>query len=61
MIKNLEQTLIKKVEDARTEVESRLFKEWKKADRDEREDIHSEARVLEKLTFRLIKSIRGNK
>ena len=60
MIKNLEQTLIKKVEDARADVESRLFKEWKKADHEEREILHSEVRVLEKLTFRLIKSIRGN-
>ena len=59
MIKNLEQTMIKKVEDARTEVETRLFKEWKKANHEERENIHSEVRVLEKLTFRLIKSIRG--
>lgn len=61
MIQNLEQTLIKKVEDAKAEVEELLFKSWKKAKQDELEDIHAELRVLDKLTFRLIKRIRGGK
>ena len=60
MIKNLEQTLIKKVEDAKSDVEDRLFKAWKKANPEERESLHAEYRALDKLTFRLIKSIRGN-
>ena len=51
--------MIKKVEDARAEVETHLFKAWKKAGQEEREIIHAEVRALEKLTFRLIKSIRG--
>ena len=56
----LEQTIVKKIEDAKDEVEVNLFKEWKKANPDERESLHSELRVLDKLKFRLIKCIRGN-
>ena len=56
---SLEQTLTKKVEDAKTEVEELLFKEWRNADPKDRDDLHSELRVLDKLIFRLNKSIRG--
>ena len=61
MIQNLEQTLIKQIEAGKKEVEESLYKAWKAAKRsDEREDLHAEIRSLDKLTFRLIKSIRGN-
>lgn len=61
MRQNLEQTLIKKVKDAKAEVEELLFKEWKdNDDSQERDDLHAELRVLDRLIFRLIKSIRGN-
>lgn len=60
MIANLEDTLKKQVNEAKAEVEKSLFKAWK-AEKDlaEREVIHAELMVLDKLTFRLIKSIRG--
>ena len=61
MIQNLEQTLLKQVETAKAEVEGTLFKGWKACKSlEEREVLHAELRVLDKLTFRLIKSIRGN-
>lgn len=61
MIQNLEQTLEKKIEDAKSDVMRRLFNEWKdEKDPLKREDIHAELRALDRLIFRLIKSIRGN-
>lgn len=60
MIKNLEQTLIKQVGDAKAEVEESIFNAWRiSKEHDERESLHAELRALDKLTFRLTKSIRG--
>ena len=60
MIQNLEDTLKKQVDKAREEVEESLFKAWKtEKDPKKLDSIHAELRALEKLTFRLIKSIRG--
>ena len=60
MIPNLEDTLKNQVKEAKKGVEELLFKAWKdEKDPVKRENIHSELRVLDKLTFRLIKSIRG--
>jgi hypothetical protein len=48
------------VKEAKKGVEELLFKAWKdEKDPAKRENLHSELRVLDKLTFRLIKSIRG--
>lgn len=61
-IRNLEQTIIQKVEHARDVTEAKLYKEFKNSKSvDEREQVYAKLSVLRTLTSTLINNIRGNK
>ena len=57
--KSLEQTLTKKLEEAKANTEVKLFKAWKLAKTvDEREDLSAQMRVLSRLTNEFNKTIK---
>ena len=58
---NLEDKLIIKIEDAKTRVSTKLYKQFMNSkSAEERELIHAKTTVLKDLTFSLINDIRGN-
>jgi len=58
---NLEDKLILKVEEARTRVGAKLYKQFINSKTpEERESIYAKTSILKDLTFSLINDIRGN-
>jgi hypothetical protein len=47
------------IRDAAKSASQDIFKRWKGAEPGELEALHAEARALDKLTFRIINTIRG--
>ena len=61
MIKNLEQTIIEKINSAKTATQEKYFKQFVKANNDiDRAAIGSKMNVLDSVTFDFIKALRGN-
>ena len=61
MIKNLEQTIIEKINMAKTSTQEKYFKQFVKANNEiDRAAIGAKMNVLDSVVFDFIKQIRGN-
>ena len=61
-MQSLTEKMVNKAKSAERQVEEKLFSQWRKAGTvEEREDLHSQSKVLKALTNTMIHSIRGDK
>ena len=61
MIKNLEQTIIDKINLAKAQTQEKYFKQFVKLDTDvERNEISAKMNALDSVVFDLTKALRGN-